>query len=435
LTKKSLHYKIRIIILGEDDYMIEFSKELGMMSMNLDMVQSIAFTTIVLLIGTFIKDRVKIFKKYCIPAPVVGGFSFAIIAFILRQTNIIAISFDTTLQGILMTAFFTTVGFTASFKVLKKGGSAVIKFLIVAVLLVLSQNILGVLSAKAIGVNPLLGLVAGSVSMTGGHGASGAFGPLMEENGLNGALSIAMACATFGLVTGSVIGGPIAKKLVEKFNLGSEKSEEHDYENLSEMSLEGGGTCCEIPAKLSEGNLVSSVMQIIIAMGFGTIISSIFSKIGVTMPGYIGAMIVAAVMRNISDIKGIWLTYEDEVSSIGSICLSLFLSMAMCSLKLWELVDLAIPIIILLGIQTLLMIIFAYFITFRIMGKDYTAAVLAAGHCGFGMGATPNGIANMESVTSKYGPSPSAFFILPLVGALFIEFFNSAVITTFINLL
>lgn len=410
--------------------MIEFSKELGMFEMRLDMIQTIAFTTVVLIIGSFIKSRVSILKKYCIPAPVVGGFSFAIISFLLRQFNMIAITFDTTLQNILMTGFFTTVGFTASMKVLKKGGKDVIKFLIVAVLLVVSQNIVGVLSAITIGVDPLLGVIAGSVSMTGGHGASGAFGPLVEANGLAGGLSIAMACATFGLVVGSIIGGPLAKKLIEKNNLKCDEIEE-----IEELNIETGGSCCEVDIKLYDSKLANSVKQIIIAMGLGTIISAMFSTTGITMPAYIGAMIVAAIMRNISDIKGTWETYEVELSSIGSICLSLFLSMAMCSLKLWELVDLAIPIIILLTIQTLLMALFAYFITFRMMGKDYTAAVLSAGHCGFGMGATPNGIANMESVTSKYGPSQTAFFILPLVGALFIEFFNSGIITTFINLL
>lgn len=416
--------------------MFEFSKELGMMTMNLDMVQSLTFTTIVLLIGSFIKSKVNILQKYCIPAPVVGGFSFAIISFVLRQTGVIAIVFDTTLQAILMTAFFTTVGFTASFKALRKGGLGVIKFLIVAVLLVLTQDIIGVLSAKAIGVNPLLGLIAGSISMTGGHGSSGAFGPLLEAQGLNGALSIAMACATFGLVAGSIIGGPIANRLVGKYNLGNKDDE---YDNLIELEsagLDSNTSSCEVNLpKLSEQSLVSGAIQIIIAMGLGTLISAGFSSVGITMPSYIGAMLIAAVMRNISDIKGVWKTPENELSSIGGICLSLFLSMAMCSLKLWELVDLAVPIIILLSIQTILMILFAYFVTFRIMGKDYTAAVLAAGHCGFGMGATPNGIANMESVASKFGPCQSAFFILPLVGALFIEFFNSAVITTFINLL
>ncbi|MEG0873346.1 sodium/glutamate symporter [Clostridium sp.] len=413
--------------------MFKFSNELGMLTINLDMIQSIAFTTVVLLLGSFIKDKVNIFKKYCVPAPVVGGFSFAIIAFVLRQTNILAIVFDTTLQGILMTAFFTTVGFTASFKVLKKGGSDVAKFLIVAILLVLSQDIIGVLAAKAIGVNPLLGLISGSISMTGGHGASGAFGPLIEQKGLEGAISIAMACSTFGLVFGSIIGGPIAKNLIEKNNLHKQNSKNI---GLEKTNIEESKTSFKIDSfNLSESNLISSVMQIIIAMGLGTIISSIVSTIGVTIPSYIGAMVVAAIMRNISDMKNFWTTPENELSSVGGICLSLFLSMAMCSLKLWELVDLAIPILILLSIQTILMALFAYFVTFRVMGKDYTATVLAAGHCGFGMGATPNGIANMESVTNLYGPSPRAFFVLPLVGALFIEFFNSAVITTFLNIL
>lgn len=414
--------------------MFQFSSELEMITLNLDIIQSIAFTTVVLLIGSFIKNKIYVLSKYCIPAPVVGGFSFAIIAFILRQTGVITIVFDTTLQNILMTAFFTTVGFTASLKVLKKGGTQVIKFLVVAVMLVLAQNIVGVLSAKAIGVDPLLGLIAGSVSMTGGHGASGAFGPLMEANGLEGALSIAMACATFGLVSGSIIGGPIANRLVQKHKLQPEEIEVKE-EIISTNSHEEVA-CSEISiGKLSESKLTSSVMQIIIAMGLGTIVSNLFSDTGITMPAYIGAMIVAAIMRNISDAKGIWPIASNELESLGSICLSLFLSMAMCSLKLWELVDLAIPILILLTLQVLLMILFACFITFRVMGKDYTASVLAAGHCGFGLGATPNGIANMESVTSKYGPAPNAFFILPLVGALFIEFLNSAVITTFMNIL
>ncbi|CEP39798.1 sodium/glutamate symporter [Paraclostridium sordellii] len=407
-----------------------------MFEVNLSMIQSIAFTTIVLIIGSFIKERVNIFKKYCIPAPVVGGFSFAIISFLLRKSNLLYINFDTTLQNILMTAFFTTVGFTASISILKKGGSKVLKFLVVAVLLVLTQNVVGVLSAKAIGVNSLLGLIAGSVSMTGGHGASGAFGPVIESSGLNGALSISMACATFGLVSGSIIGGPLGKRLIEKYNLSSDECESDKNNNILELSLEGDGTCLGITkGELSEIKLTNSVIQIVVAMGVGTIISSIFSLLKITIPEYIGAMVIAAIMRNFSDIKGIWKTSEKELSTIGSICLSLFLSMAMCSLKLWELIDLAIPIIILLGVQTIIMILFAYFITFNVMGKDYTAAILAAGHCGFGMGATPNGIANMESITSKYGPSTNAFFILPLVGALFIEFFNSATITTFINLL
>ena len=268
--------------------MFEFSKELGMFELNLDIIQSIAFTTIVLIIGGFIKEKINFLKKYCIPAPVVGGFSFAIISFLLRQVSVLAITFDTTLQGILMTSFFTTVGFTASMKVLKKGGKAVIKFLIIAVVLVLIQNIVGVLSAKAIGVDPLLGIITGSVSMTGGHGASGAFGPVIEDGGLEGALSIAMACATFGLVAGSIIGGPIAKKLIEKNKLKSDV--EGNLANFK-TNMDNNGICCEVELKLSEGRLVSSIIQIIIAMGLGTIVSSIFSTTGITMPGYIGCLL------------------------------------------------------------------------------------------------------------------------------------------------
>lgn len=267
--------------------------------------------------------------------------------------------------------------------------------------------------------------------MTGGHGA---FGPLMESSGLQGGITISLACATFGLVSGSIIGGPLAKKLVEKNKLTpDEEVIEDNY--LSEANAEGDSAYVEVSSKLAEKNLAKSATLIIIAMGIGTIVSELFNIAGVTMPAYIGAMIVAAIIRNIFDANKNLDTPSDELSSVGSVCLSLFLSMAICSLKLWELIDLAIPIIIILAIQTLLMIVFAYFITFRIMGKDYTAAVLSAGHCGFGMGATPNGIANMQSVTEKYGASPSAFFILPLVGALFIEFFNSAVVTTFMNFL
>lgn len=416
--------------------MFEYSQKLGMTILNLNMIQSLSLTTIIFVIGSFIKNRVGFLKKYCIPAPVVGGFLFATIAFGLKQFDILLIILDTSLQDILMIAFFTTVGFTASFKVLKKGGIEVIKFLIVSILLVVFQNLIGVLVAKAIGVNPLLGLISGSISMTGGHGASGAFGPIIQSHGLKGALSIAMACATFGLIVGSIIGGPIANRLVEKYNL---KNKDKEYDKLVELE----STLVDIDEKkfnvnlprLDEKKLVSASIQIIIAMGCGSLISMIFSNLKIIIPSYIGAMIFAAIMRNISDIKKLWETPEVEISSVGGICLSLFLSMAMCNLKLWELIDLAIPIMILLTVQTILMIFYSYFVTFKMMGKDYKAAVLASGHCGFGMGATPNGIANMESVTNKFGPCHSAFFILPLVGALFIEFFNSGIITTFLNLL
>ncbi|MCT4606106.1 MAG: sodium/glutamate symporter [Marinisporobacter sp.] len=396
------------------------------MSLNLDIVQSVAFATIVLLIGKVIKGKVNILNKYCIPAPVIGGFLFAILALVLKQYGILSFVFDSTLRKILMTAFFTTVGFTASFAILKKGGIKVAIFLGLAVVLVALQNVVGVTFAKVFNINPLIGLLTGSVPMTGGHGTSGAFGPLIEEAGVTGGTAIAMASATFGLVIGSIIGGPLAKKLIEKHKLTPDQVDNSKVE-YAEVAATSEKT-------LIPENFASAAFQIIIAMGLGTVVSSMLKGVGLTLPSYIGAMFVAAVMRNISDLGKSWGTPSEELDILGGISLSLFLAMTLSGLRLWELADLAIPMVTILVAQTLLMATYAYFVTFNIMGRDYTAAVVAGGHCGFGMGATPNAIANMESITGAFGPAPAAFFILPLVGALFIDFFNAAIITTFMNI-
>lgn len=415
--------------------MFEMNQELGMMALNLDMIQFLAFATVILLIGQFLRKRIHVLEKYCIPAPVIGGLLFAILALILRQTGVLAFVFNNTLQGVLMTAFFTTVGFTASFRVLKKGGAKVFLFLGIAVVLVVLQNILGVSLAKVFGLSELIGLATGSTPMTGGHGTSGAFAPLFEERGAIGAMSVAMAAATFGLVSGSMIGGPIAKRLIEKHNLKPDteskikKAEKLDYPQMHE-DPEFEET--PIEEQLIPKTITSATVQIIIAMGIGTIISAFLGQF-LTFPSYIGAMFAAAIMRNISDYAKTWKTPEIEIEMIGGIALSLFLSMALSGLKLWELADLAVPMVVMLIAQTIMMAVFAYFVTFNVMGRDFNAAVIAGGHCGFGMGATPNAIANMEAITGRYGPSPIAFFILPLVGSLFIDFFNAAIITTFMN--
>ena len=415
--------------------MFEMNQEIGMLALNLDMIQFLAFATVILLIGQFLRKRISFLEKYCIPAPVIGGLLFAILALILRQTGILAFVFNNTLQSVLMTAFFTTVGFTASFRVLKKGGVKVFTFLAVAVVLVVIQNVLGVSLAKVFGLNELIGLSTGSTPMTGGHGTSGAFAPLFEDRGAIGAMSVAMAAATFGLVMGSMIGGPIAKRLIEKHRLepdtGSnlKNTEMVDYPQMHE-DPEFESTPVE--EQLIPATITSATIQIILAMGIGTIISAFLGQF-MTFPSYIGAMFAAAIMRNISDIKKTWKTPEIEIEMIGGIALSLFLSMALSSLKLWELAELAVPMVVMLVAQTALMAIFAYFVTFNVMGRDFNAAVIAGGHCGFGMGATPNAIANMQAITGRFGPSPVAFFILPLVGSLFIDFFNAAIITTFMN--
>lgn len=399
------------------------------MTLQLDMVQTIALAVVVLILGQAIRKKVDFLTRFCIPAPVIGGLIFAILALVLKQTNILEFQMDTTLQKLLMTAFFTTVGFTASLKLLKKGGLQVFIFLILAVALVTLQNIVGVSLAKAFHLNALIGLSTGSVPMTGGHGTSGAFAPLFEQSGAVGATTVAMAAATFGLITGSMLGGPIAKRLIEKHDLLNQSKPDPSVN----VSKESSTAATNVFSKLIPENFSLAAIQIILAMGFGTILSSLLQKTGMTFPPYIGAMFAAAIMRNISDATNSYKIAEEEINILGNISLSLFLSMALMGLQLWQLADLAVPMLIMLIAQTVLMAFFAYFVTFNVMGRDYQAAVLAGGHCGFGMGATPNAIANMEAISSNYGPAPAAFFIIPLVGSLFIDFFNAGIITTFMN--
>ncbi|MCT4621157.1 MAG: sodium/glutamate symporter [Marinisporobacter sp.] len=395
------------------------------MVLQLDMIQALSLAVVVLLVGQFIRKKVSFLEKFCIPAPVIGGLIFAILALILKQTGILEFEMDGTLKKVLMTAFFTTVGFTASLKLLKKGGLQVGLFLLIATILVSLQNIVGVSLAKVFQLDTLIGLSTGSVPMTGGHGTSGAFAPLFEDKGAIGATTVAMASATFGLIVGSMLGGPIAKRLIEKHNLLDKKQT---------LAAQETAATEEATTELIPSNFASAAFQIIIAMGIGTILSTLLQKTGMTFPSYIGAMFAAAIMRNISDMTGSYKTPSKEIDILGNISLSLFLAMALMGLKLWQLADLAVPLFVMLIAQSLLMATFAYFVTFRVMGRDYQAAVLAGGHCGFGMGATPNAIANMEAISSNYGPAPAAFFIIPLVGSLFIDFFNAGIITTFMNI-
>lgn len=395
------------------------------MVLQLDMVQSLALAVVLLLLGEFLVRRVKFLSTYCIPAPVVGGLIFAILALILKSGNIMEFQFDETLKTLAMTVFFTSIGFSASFALLKKGGLKVFLFLGIAIVLVSLQNVLAAGVAKAFNLSPLLGLATGSIPMTGGHGTASSFGPELEKLGITGAEAIAVASATFGLVAGSMMGGPLGKRLIEKNNLkpsGETNTPSFEVDVLSDDSK-----------SLVPTNFYMAAFEIIIAMGLGTIVSSLLQKTGLTFPPYIGAMLVGAVIRNISDATKLYEVPMVEIDLTGGIALSLFLSMALMTLKLWELASLAGPMIAMLAAQALLMFVFARFVTFNVMGRDYDAAILSAGHCGFGLGATPNGIANMNSVTEKFGPSPAAFFILPLIGSLFIDFFNSGIITFFIS--
>ena len=324
-----------------------------------------------------------------------------------------------------MVLFFTSVGFQANLKVLKSGGKALIVFLVLVVALMIGQNFASIGLANVLGLDSLTGMTTGSIPMIGGHGTAGAFGPVLEDFGVSGATTVCTAAATFGLIAGSLMGGPIGNRLIKKHNLLDTIKTEDDSFLVEEEEKHERHFSMYAPA----------VFQLIIAVGIGTIVSELLSLTGMTFPIYIGAMIVAAIMRNIGEYTGKITIHMGEINDLGGICLSLFLGIAMITLKLWQLADLALPLVILLAGQAVLMFLFAYFVVYNIMGRDYDAAVIAAGTCGFGMGATPNAMANMQAICDKYAPSVKAYLIIPIVGSLFADFLNSLTITFFINLL
>lgn len=361
------------------------------MNITLDMYQTIAVAVIVLMAGAFLKKRISFLQKFCIPAPVIGGLLFAILTLVLYMTGVAVIDFDDTLKEVCMVFFFTSVGFQANLKVLKSGGKSLIVFLFLVIMLIVMQNFSAIGLANLIGLDSLTGMTTGSIPMVGGHGTAGAFGPVLEDFGVQGATTVCTAAATFGLIAGSLMGGPVGNRLIKKHNLISTIKTEDDSLLVEEEEKHERHFSMYAPA----------VFQLIIAVGLGTVVSDLLSLTGMTFPIYIGAMIVAAIMRNIGEYTGKITIHMGEINDLGGICLSLFLGIAMITLKLWQLADLALPLIILLAGQVVLMFIFTYFVVFNIMGRDYDAAVLAAGTCGFGMGATPNAMANMQAICEK----------------------------------
>ena len=393
--------------------------------LELDMYQATAVAVIMLLIGRVLVSKIAFLRKYCIPAPVVGGLIFAIAHVILRSMGIVEFSLDTTLQSVFMTAFFCSVGYMAAFGELKKGGIGVVKFLILAIAMCCIQDLVGGFGAKMFGLDGRLGLAMGSIPLVGGPGTAGSFGPFLEDMGVENATTVAVAAATYGLISGCMIGGPIATGKIRKYHLQSVGAETVKTEETVPVDTDTGA--------LDEANIMNAVIYIIIAVGAGTIVAAILGKF-ITLPGYIGAMIVGATVRNVQEARGVKVPMA-EMGAIGNVCLSVFLGLAMINLKLWQLVALALPMIVILLLQTVIMFCYASFVVFNLMGRDYDAATLASGFCGFGMGATPNAMANMQAVTSQFGPAPVAFMIVPLVGSLFIDFFNAAIITAFANFL
>lgn len=397
------------------------------MEFNLNIYETMALVSIVFYIGKYLRNKFSILSKYCIPPSVVGGFIFSIFILILKTTSIATVNLDTSLQEIFMTAFFTSIGFTASFKILKQGCMKVVTFLALAILLVVLQNIVGVTLASLFNLQPLLGLCTASIPMIGGHGTAGSFGPLLENMGVSGATTVSIASATFGLIMGSIIGGLVARNLIHNHKIKTIHDENSTIppEEVGDFNEENQNILCL--KKLMTGSSF-----LFVAMGLGSIISDLIQNSGLTFPSYIGAMLAAAIIRNLYDFLGKEIV-EKEIETLGSLSLSFFLTMALMGLKLWQLFDLALPLMIMLFAQVILVGCFAYFVTYRIMGANYEAVVFASATCGFGMGATPNAIANMDELTNRYGFVHTPYFVVPIVGCLFIDFVNSAIITLFIN--
>ncbi len=396
------------------------------MQIPFDLMGTVAVAAVILWCGIFLRQRVSFLSDYNIPSPVIGGVLFALLRWALMGH--VDMSFDMTLKSPLMIAFFTTVGLGASLKLLKKGGPQVFLFLALAAGLVFMQDVVAVGVAKFMGLHPLMGLLAGSVTMSGGHGTGATFAQTFTQDyGLVGAMELAMAAATFGLVTGSIVGGPVARRLIRKYGLKSDDAGEGvggDYE-------EEAAAFPEEPHETSVNDVLATILQISVAMFLGSLAYAWLMGHGVKLPTYLCALFVGIIIRNVADFTGLYGVHLKCVDFIGSVSLSLFLAMALMSLKLWQLMDLAGPMAAILAGETLLIVLYTTFLTFPLMGRDFEAAIMAGGHCGFGMGATPNAVANMEALTSNYGPAPRAFFVVPMVGAFFIDIVNAFVIQGF----
>ncbi|MFD1451259.1 MULTISPECIES: sodium/glutamate symporter [Oceanobacillus] len=392
-----------------------------------DQVTTIFFALAVYMLGTFLNNKILFLNKFCIPAPVVGGLLFALVITFLRGFDILIINLDTSLQNLFMLTFFTTVGLGASFKLLKIGGKLLIIYWLACGFLALAQNVIGVSMAKLLHLDPLIGVMVGAVSMEGGHGAATAFGTTIEELGVDGALSIGLAAATVGLVAGGLIGGPIVKYLMNKYQLKPTETEE-----ISDSSM---GNVNQQDTKINSKSFMMQVFIIVFCMALGTFLGDSFTEVtGFVLPGYVGAMFVAVIVRNIIDRISGNVIQMKSIGIIGDITLGIFLSMALMSIQLWEIVDLALPLLLIILVQVIFIALFSIFILFKMLGQNYDAAVMIGGFTGHGLGATPNAIANMDAVVSKFGPSRKAFLVVPLVGAFLIDVFAVPIIITTINL-
>ncbi len=392
-----------------------------------DFYSTLVAACLVLLLGRWLVAQIGFLRTYSIPEPVAGGLLVAALLLGLRAVADIEVRFDASLQAPLMLAFFATIGLNADFASLKKGGRVLGIFLLVVTALLVVQNAMGIALATALGLDPLMGLLAGSVTLSGGHGTGAAWGAVFSEKyGVASASELAIASATFGLVLGGLIGGPVARLLIKRVQV---PGVEHVQPRLPK-----GFEQPDQERMLSAFSFIETLALLAVCLLVGTFLSGLIQGTAAELPTFVCVLFVGVVLRNGLSVVGRQQVLEREVSLLGNVSLSLFLAIALMSLKLWDLKALALPILVLLAAQALLMALFAIFVTFRVMGRNYDAAVLAAGHCGFGLGATPTAIANMQAVTHRFGPSQIAFLVVPMVGAFFIDITNAVVIKVFLAL-
>ena len=393
--------------------------------LQLDAVQTLAFAGLALFLGYALCRAIPVLGRYNLPPPVVGGLVFALAAWAAHSRDTALFTLDTSLQSPLMIAFFTTIGINASLWLLKISGRQVLVFLLLASGFAIVQNLLGIAVAMGFGLHPLFGVLAGSTTLTGGPATGLAFAPLFEQAGVTGAESIAVASAMAGIVCGGLIGGPVATVLIRRYGLRSTHPEDHrapPEERSVDVATESQ----------REHAALKSIVVLLIAMWLGAWVSKWISATGVTLPAYVGAMLVGAAVRNIDDRTG-WIRLSVPTTDlIGNVCLALFLAVALMNLKLWELAGLALPLLVNLGLQAALVSVFCL-VVLRAMGRDYDAAVMSGGFIGFMLGTTANAMAVMRTLVERYGVAPRAFLVAPLVGAFFIDFSNALIITGFIN--
>ncbi|ELR67695.1 Sodium/glutamate symport protein [Photobacterium marinum] len=395
-------------------------------------LESMLIAIVVLFLGYFINSKVKVLRKYNIPEPIVGGLIVAVIITVLHQHGT-DITFKLSLKNTLMQMFFATVGLAASFKLLAKGGSRVFLFLGVATLYIVIQNAVGVSLSTMLGLDPLLGLIVGSITLSGGHGTGAAWSQTFASDFGLQTLELSMAAATFGLIMGGIIGGPVAQRLINKFELKSEfGGGEHHHAAHPDLVTYSDHEEDRITAK----NTIEVLFILLVCVAGASHVKELVDSLGINwlrIPDFVYALFIGVFITNVCETTKVYKVNTETVDALGTISLSLFLAMALMSLQLWELMELALPMLVILAVQTITLAIFAYFVTFRLMGKSYDAAVISGGHCGFGMGATPTAVMNMGSLVSRNGPSPQAFMVVPIVGAFFIDIANLVVLQTYIS--